>query len=73
MAGNRSGNLLITNPTPSPLSHLTPFHGFIIAFTYQQWYIWTQLPKSYVDSGAVYNAIMQWAPGTRGVTIPKIQ
>ena len=24
MAGNRSGNLLITSPTPSPLSHLTP-------------------------------------------------
>ena len=24
MAGNRSGNLLITRPTPSPLSHLTP-------------------------------------------------
>ena len=23
-AGNRSGNLLITNPTPSPLSHRTP-------------------------------------------------
>ena len=24
LAGNRSGNLLITSPTPSPLSHLNP-------------------------------------------------
>ena len=29
-AGNQSGNLLITSPTPSPLSHLTPSRWCII-------------------------------------------